>query len=146
MPCCWDACTGSIPEELGGLSELQILFLHTNELTGEGCVKLSCCCTTRRSCQSRRLHLSVYSQLFSTCFRCAAFTGPIPKALGALSELKELYLSSNKLTGDRRSKAPFGMYPAYLPPTQHRTNDRIFSLIASPSCTFLNIFRPSTEL
>lgn len=94
------ACTGSIPEELGGLSELQSLFLHTNELTGEGRVRRSYC-RTRRFSQSRRLRLVVYSQLLSTYSRRAASTGPIPEALGALSELKELYLSSNKLTGDR---------------------------------------------
>lgn len=34
--------------------------------------------------------------------RCAAFTGPIPEALGALSELEELGLNVNELTGDKR--------------------------------------------
>lgn len=36
---CCACCAGDIPEELGALGHLQILFLHTNELTGEGRVK-----------------------------------------------------------------------------------------------------------
>ncbi len=31
----WAVCAGSIPEELGGLSELKMLALEVNKLTGE---------------------------------------------------------------------------------------------------------------
>lgn len=46
---------------------------------------------------------------------CAAFVGSIPKALGGLSELKELYLAINKLTGEVK-----GAVGAYLPPVSRQ--------------------------
>ena len=74
--------TGTIPETLGQLNNLQSLNLTDNELTGlipETLGQLN-------NLQSLNL---AYNEL----------TGPIPEALGQLDNLESLNLDSNKLTG-----------------------------------------------
>ena len=66
---------GSIPKELGALTELRSLGLDRNALTGVPRV----------------------------CFRCASCAGPIPEAWRTLSKLRALYLGGNRLTGKRRA-------------------------------------------
>ena len=74
--------TGSIPPELGSLSNLEYLLLVRNQLTGPIPAELGSL--------SNLEHLSLFlNQL----------TGPIPAELGSLSKLTELSLERNVLTG-----------------------------------------------
>ncbi len=77
-----NALTGSIPEELGSLSNLEVLSLTRNELTG-----------------SIPEALESLSNLEVLALGGNALTGPIPEELGSLSSLEVLYLSRNELTG-----------------------------------------------
>ncbi len=74
--------TGSIPTELGNLSNLERLHLGLNQLTGSIPTELG------NLSNLERLHLGL-NQL----------TGTIPNQLGNLSNLEELWLNNNQLTG-----------------------------------------------
>ena len=78
----YDRLTGSMPPELGNLSNLQVLYLSNNQLTGSIPPELG------NLSNLRDLHL-----------RENQLTGSIPSELGNLSNLQELYLSNNQLTG-----------------------------------------------
>ncbi|MCP5047983.1 MAG: hypothetical protein GY940_12475 [bacterium] len=73
---------GSIPMELGNLTELEELYLHHNQLTG-----------TIPSQLGDLLKL----EILHLC--CNQLDGGIPASLGNLSELEELHLYSNLLSG-----------------------------------------------
>ena len=74
--------TGAIPPELGQLSNLQYLWLPYNQLTGSIPPKLG------QLSQLQDLNLSSND-----------LTGPIPPEVGQLSQLLNLYLQYNQLTG-----------------------------------------------
>jgi hypothetical protein len=74
--------TGSIPPELGNMSQLQELYLSNNELTGSIPPKLG-----------------NMSQLWGLYLSGNELTGSIPPELGNMSQLQGLYLSNNELTG-----------------------------------------------
>ena len=74
--------TGSIPEELGQLKNLQYLVFENTGLTGPIPAALG------------QLH-----DLQKLSLRGNGLTGSIPAELGQLGNLRELYLSSNGLTG-----------------------------------------------
>ncbi len=74
--------TGSIPAELGNLSNLERLYLDQNQLTG---TILS--------------QLGNLSSLRVLRLRQNQLTGAIPSELGNLSSLRVLHLSQNQLTG-----------------------------------------------
>ena len=74
--------TGSLPVELGNLSNLQSLDLSNNQLTG-----------------SIPAELGNLSNLQSLDLRYTQLTGSIPAELGNLSNLQSLILESNQLTG-----------------------------------------------
>ncbi len=74
--------TGSIPTELGNLSNLESLLLSFNQLTGSIPTELG------------NLSNLQFLQLFSN-----QLTGSIPTELGNLSNLENLRLYSNQLTG-----------------------------------------------
>ncbi|MEN8218677.1 MAG: leucine-rich repeat domain-containing protein [Pseudomonadota bacterium] len=74
--------TGSIPSELGNLSNLSDLHLSDNELTG-----------------SIPSELGNLSNLSDLNLSDNELTGSIPSELGNLSNLRYLHLSSNELTG-----------------------------------------------
>ncbi len=74
--------TGTIPTELGGLSNLESLDLSSNELTG-----------------TIPAGLGSLSNLESMSLSSNELTGSIPAELGGLANLKSLYLSFNELTG-----------------------------------------------
>ncbi len=74
--------TGSLPPELGNLSELQVLWLSDNSLTGP-----------------LPPEIGNLSQLQGLYLYKNSLTGSIPSELGKLSELQELQLFGNSLTG-----------------------------------------------
>ena len=73
---------GTVPAELGRLSELMVLYLHRNNLTGEIPGALGNLTNLE--------WLSLYGN---------DLTGGIPTELGDLSNLRRLYLNDNGLTG-----------------------------------------------
>ena len=73
---------GTIPAELGQLSELTVLYLHRNTLTGEIPAELGNLANLE--------WLSLYDN---------DLTGAIPTELADLSNLERLYLNHNDLTG-----------------------------------------------
>jgi len=78
----YNQLTGSIPAELGNLTNLQELSLYYNQLTDSIPAELG------NLTNLRELSL-YYNQL----------TGSIPAELGNLTNLQELYLDGNQLTG-----------------------------------------------
>ena len=77
-----NSLTGSIPKELGNLSNLRILALNRNDLTGSIPKELG--------------NLSSLQELY---LNGNDLTGSIPSELGNLSSLDDLWLNSNDLTG-----------------------------------------------
>ena len=77
-----NSLTGSIPPELGNLTQLEKLFLNGNSLTGSIPPELG--------------NLAQLKVLFSTN---NSLSGPIPPELGNLTQLEELSLYDNSLTG-----------------------------------------------
>ena len=75
--------TGSIPKELGNLSNLTSLQLYSNTLTG-----------------SIPKELGNLSNLRDLYLNNNQLTGSIPKELSNLSNLRDLYLNNNQLTGN----------------------------------------------
>ena len=74
--------SGSIPPELGNIFTLQNLNLHSNQLTG-----------------SIPQEMGKLSNLFYLYLYNNQLSGSIPLGLGTLSNLYSLYLDSNQLTG-----------------------------------------------
>ena len=77
-----NALTGSIPAELGQLSSLKLLFLDNNDLTG-----------------SIPTQLGQLSELTTLKLSQNQLTGSIPTQLGQLTKLVNLDLDNNALTG-----------------------------------------------
>ena len=78
----WNWLSGTIPHELGGLSNLEELDLESNHLTG-----------------AIPRELSSLTNLTSLLLGGNQLTGEIPPELGDLSNLEELVLWRNELTG-----------------------------------------------
>ena len=74
--------SGSIPSELGLLSRLTSLSLHTNQLSG-----------------SIPSELGQHTQFTGLFLHSNQLSGSIPSELGNMSELKELDLADNQLSG-----------------------------------------------
>ncbi len=74
--------TGSIPAELGNLTNLQGLYLYDNQLTG-----------------SIPAELGNLTNLYALILEYNQLTGSIPAELGNLTNLTHLYLYENGLTG-----------------------------------------------
>jgi Leucine-rich repeat (LRR) protein len=74
--------TGTIPSEIGFLSQLGVLSLYSNQLTG-----------------TIPSEISSLSQLDILYLDINQLTGTIPREIGFLSQLNSLYLDNNKLTG-----------------------------------------------
>ena len=98
--------TGEIPPELGGLSNLEWLYLGGNQLTGEippelgGLSNLTLLyLTSNRLTGGIPPELGGLSYLTWLDLDSNRLTGEIPPELGGLSNLTHLYLSSNQLTG-----------------------------------------------
>ena len=99
--------TGTLPAELGGLSNLTDLVLYNNGLTGEIPPELGGLSNlTRLSLDSNRLtgeippELGGLSNLTGLFLHGNQMTGEIPPELGRLSNLWGLSLDSNQLTGE----------------------------------------------
>ena len=99
--------TGPIPTELGNLTTLESLWLHQNQLSGDGAV--TACPTEQpgkagplgQRIDSGRypLGLGAWSNLTMLWLDHNQLTGNVPSALGSLSKLRKLTLSNNQLTG-----------------------------------------------
>ena len=74
---------GTIPPELGGLSNLTVLYLHGNELSGEAPPELG-----------------ILSDLSGLYLHQNQLSGKIPPELGGLSDLIALSLGGNQLSGE----------------------------------------------
>ena len=74
--------TGSIPAELGGLANLQLLWLQDNQLMG-----------------SIPAELGDLANLQNLYLNRNQLTGSVPVELGDLANLQQLYLDNNQLTG-----------------------------------------------
>ncbi|KAK8706307.1 hypothetical protein V6N13_049878 [Hibiscus sabdariffa] len=95
--------TGSIPASMGGLQELQGLYLEENKLEG--------------SIPSELCHLNNLAYLNLTSNK---LSGPIPACLGNLISLRSLFLSSN-------------MFSSSIPSTLTGLNDLLFLDLSSNS-------------
>ena len=74
--------TGSIPPEIGNLTNLNYLYLNSNQLTG-----------------SIPLEIGNLTNLIVLDLGSNQLTGSIPSEIGNLTNLQELYLYNNQLTG-----------------------------------------------
>ena len=79
----WNGLTGSIPPEIGNLTNLTELYLNENQLTG-----------------SIPSEIGNLTNLYGLSLRYNQLTGPIPSEIGNLVNLTSLRLSSNQLTGE----------------------------------------------
>ena len=98
---------GTIPAELGGLTEIKWLYLQSNDLTGEipselgNLSKLRYLLLNGNALTGRiPTPLGDLSKLEALGLSSNQLTGTIPRELGNLSELESLYLSFNQLTGE----------------------------------------------
>ena len=99
--------TGGIPGELGGLPDLEDLFLCCNQLTGEIPTELGGLSNLERlSLDGNQLtgalpaELGGLSNLEGLYLHVNQLTGAIPAELGGLSNLEDLFLGLNQLTGE----------------------------------------------
>ena len=102
-----DGLTGEIPAELGGLANLELLYLDHNGLTGEIPAELGNLTDLQRLyLHSNHLTGEIPSELGNLTdlqrlwLHSNHLTGEIPPELGALVKLRYLYLHSNHLTGE----------------------------------------------
>ncbi|MDO5971993.1 immunoglobulin domain-containing protein [Flavivirga aquimarina] len=98
---------GTIPTELGNLSDLEFLHLSTNQLTGSipislgGLIKLKTLwCDENNLSGTIPSELGNLSNLENLSLLSNQLTGAIPSSLGSLSLLLHFYLSSNQLAGE----------------------------------------------
>ena len=102
----WNDLTGSIPEQLGQLTNLQSLNLLGNQLTGPIPEQLG----QLTNLQTLYLNgsqlsgpipeqLGQLTNLQSLYLGNSQLSGPIPEQLGQLTNLQRLYLGSNQLSG-----------------------------------------------
>lgn len=98
--------SGTIPPELGDLTDLEVLWLHSNSLTGPIPAELgslanlqSLLLAHNRLTDSIPPELDSLTNVVSLWLQRNELTGPIPATLGQLSSLEELLLQDNQLTG-----------------------------------------------
>lgn len=84
-------------------------------------------CTVTRELLESRVCVGRLPKLVLICSFAAAllWAGPIPKELGALTELKTLLLDSNKLTGERRGPQFLFQLLEAVPLLEHVTCQRV---------------------
>ena len=99
--------TGSIPVELGNLTNLESLALNNNQLTGEIPVELgnltnleSLSLDNNQLTGEIPVGLGNLTNLFALWLRGNQLTGEIPVELENLTNLRYLYLANNQLTGN----------------------------------------------
>ena len=81
---------GTIPSQIGNCVNLQTLHLQSNDFTGELCA-FGCACA----------HVA---QTPTVIVKCCRFSGHIPSEMGGLTNLVDLNLSMNQLTGEPRNE------------------------------------------
>ena len=98
---------GSLPSEISGLTALEWLALHDNDLTGPIPRELGSLPKLRRLWLSgNRLtgeipaELGQLTNLQGLYLEQNRLTGQIPRELGNLAKLRDLYLDANQLTGE----------------------------------------------
>ncbi|MCO5580953.1 hypothetical protein L7F22_034827 [Adiantum nelumboides] len=101
------ALSGRIPDtSLGRLTELRVLSLHDNKLSGGLPTDLTNCTFIRsiylqhnRFSGSLPGNFALWPNLLHLDLSFNNFSAPIPPSLGNLTQLKSLYLQSNSLSG-----------------------------------------------
>ena len=98
--------TGSIPDELGSLANLEVLNLNDNQLTGEIPTSLGSLANLQELHITRNqftgtipAELGSLTNLTILALGGNQLTGPVPTWLGGLTNLEEVYLWGNELTG-----------------------------------------------
>ena len=98
--------TGSIPDELGSLANLEVLDLNDNQLTGEIPTSLGSLANLQELHITRNqftgtipAELGSLTNLTILALGGNQLTGPVPTWLGGLTNLEEVYLWGNELTG-----------------------------------------------
>ena len=96
--------SGTIPESLGGLKSLTVMYLSANQLSGieplaYGVCVYMCGLLLRLGCfLVGTFGALVYMGVQVSC--CVSMsTGAIPESLGRLTNLTELFIDSNQLSG-----------------------------------------------
>ena len=98
--------TGEIPAELGGLTNLEDLNLYGNQLTGEipgelgGLANLQTLWLSGNQLTGIPAELGSLTNLETLWLSRNELTGSIPGELGGLTNLEDLNLSGNQLTGE----------------------------------------------
>ena len=107
----WRGLTGNIPAQLGGLTRLEVLDLHDNELSGPipldlgNLAALDLAALDRLSFYGNQLSGSIPPELGNLVnlegllLNDNRLTGPIPPGLGDLANLRWLLLYDNQLSG-----------------------------------------------
>ena len=108
--------TGSIPTQLGSLTNLQHLDLHRNQLTGSIPTQLG----SLTNLQYLNLHTN-------------QLTGSIPTQLGSLTGLQRLFLSTNQLTGSIPTQLGNLTGLLYLSLNRNQLTGSIPSQLGSPA-------------
>ena len=91
--------TGPIPHQLANLTSLEGLYLDGNQLSG------GCYCFDDSLLFSNGVTVALFDLVSVTVLTCefgaigVAVTGPIPQQLATLTNLQELYLNNNQLSG-----------------------------------------------
>lgn len=117
--------------QLGALNELVLLNLSNNKLSGERRYGTSSISSRTYACVpptrwQDRCSRSLITCILFFCFAAVLLSAaPIPKELGALTELELLWLNKNELTGEGRGPNLLFRLLEAIPLLEHRSCQRV---------------------